>query len=331
LYGHPDAWGFWEEHCEEGLTAVGFGPIESWKSVFWHPELKLLLVVYVDDFKMGGPKENLRKGWDLIASKIKLELPGPLRRYLGCDHVISRFKHDGLFDPRLGWMNKDKPKKEPPVICEPGTYPKPVEEIVMMKFDVKNFMQQCVDRYLELRKGKFALSLKHADTPYLDEGKHEFDENVGVLPTAIAHLLVEQCAAARTPITAETEKKRNAIMATDADPSPGVLGDVASAVLMKLLYGSRMARFDLLRLIQGLAARITTWTALCGKRLHRLMCYVQSTLDLYMYGWIGDEPKNMELVLYCDADLAGDRMDVKSTSGVLFCLGSQKLHPTGWR
>jgi hypothetical protein len=39
-----------------------------------------------------------------------------------------------------------------------------------------------------------------------------------------------------------------------------------------------------------------------------------------MYGWIGDTRDKLELVLYCDADLAGDRNDSKSTSGVFMCL-----------
>ena len=36
--------------------------------------------------------------------------------------------------------------------------------------------------------------------------------------------------------------------------------------------------------------------------------------------WIGDPPDLLELVLYCYADLAGDRTDSKSTSGVFMCL-----------
>ena len=39
-----------------------------------------------------------------------------------------------------------------------------------------------------------------------------------------------------------------------------------------------------------------------------------------MYGWMGDHKDKLELVLYCDADLAGDRTDAKSTSGVFVCL-----------
>ena len=72
LYGHPDAGGYWERHCEEHLASVGFVPVPDWRSTYWRPELKLLLTVYVGDFKMAGPSDNFAKGWSLIRQKKKL-------------------------------------------------------------------------------------------------------------------------------------------------------------------------------------------------------------------------------------------------------------------
>ena len=100
---------------------------------------------------------------------------------------------------------------------------------------------------------------------------------------------------------------------------PGCLGNDAAAVLMKVLYGARMGRYDLIRPAQALASRVTKWNHLCDRKLHRLISYVNSTLDLHLYGWVGDSPEFIELVAYCDADLAGNRTDSKSTSGVLIC------------
>ena len=64
LYGHPDSGTFWEEHCDQALKKVGFEPIHesNWPSCYFHQDLKLKLSVYVDDFKMSGPTENLKKG-----------------------------------------------------------------------------------------------------------------------------------------------------------------------------------------------------------------------------------------------------------------------------
>ena len=91
LYGHPDSGGLWEIHCERMLVELGFfmPDPEGWPSVFFHDRLKLLLVVYVDDFKMSGPKESMKRGWELIGSKIDMDKPGTVGRYLGCDHVFS--------------------------------------------------------------------------------------------------------------------------------------------------------------------------------------------------------------------------------------------------
>ena len=68
LYGHPDAGGYWEQHCEAHVLSKGFISIPAWRSCYWHPERKLFLIVYVDDFKLAGPASELQAGWDLIRS-----------------------------------------------------------------------------------------------------------------------------------------------------------------------------------------------------------------------------------------------------------------------
>ena len=123
---------------------------------------------------------------------------------------------------------------------------------------MRGFLEQCVERYLELSKTP-RTKLRVVETPFIDEGKPECDEN-------------------ETP-----------------DASKGTLGDIASAVLMKVLYAGRMGRFDLLRPVNALASKITKWTKLCDKQMHRLICYVNSTLDEYMYAWVTDNPKTWNL------------------------------------
>ena len=66
LYGHPDSGTMWERHCGSSLKQVGFALLPSWPSTYWHRELRLLLTVYVDDFKLSGPKQHLAKGWELL-------------------------------------------------------------------------------------------------------------------------------------------------------------------------------------------------------------------------------------------------------------------------
>ena len=75
LYGHPDAGGYWEEHCETMILECGFQRIDNWRSAFWHPTKRSLLVVYVDDFKLAAPTEHVAGIWKDLRSRIKLDEP----------------------------------------------------------------------------------------------------------------------------------------------------------------------------------------------------------------------------------------------------------------
>ena len=63
--------------------------------MFWHQELSLLLMVYVDDFKMGGPKASLAKGWGLIRQGLDVDDPAPVDRCLSCHHSVCDGKVNG--------------------------------------------------------------------------------------------------------------------------------------------------------------------------------------------------------------------------------------------
>jgi len=89
LYGRPDPGGYWERHCHKHLVAQGFSEVPSWRSCYVHPRLRLFLVVYVDDFKLAGPRKGLAEGWRLIRKEVRTEDPIPLGKYLGCNHVMS--------------------------------------------------------------------------------------------------------------------------------------------------------------------------------------------------------------------------------------------------
>ena len=108
--------------------------------------------------------------------------------------------------------------------------------VTTFTYDMEPFLKSCVDRYISLA-GRDAKPLKQVSTPFHKE--------------RIAR-----------PIADEKETK-------------GVLAPIAARVLMKVLFAARMARFDLLRAVQGLAARVTKWSAECDKALHRLICYIK--------------------------------------------------------
>ena len=81
------------------------------------------------------------------------------------------------------------------------------------------------------------------------------------------------------------------------DIKEGLLQPIACKVLMKILYGARLARFDLLRPIAALATMITKWNSKCDRMLHRLVSYINSSLDYKLKGYIGDDPKDLNITI----------------------------------
>jgi hypothetical protein len=58
------------------------------------------------------------------------------------------------------------------------------------------------------------------------------------------------------------------------------------------------------------------------------MCYINSTLDVRMQGWAGNDFDSLQLTLYSDADFASDKQTSISVSGVFLCLtGPQTFWP----
>ena len=88
LYGHPDARTYWEQKSHHKVLASGFERVPGdWDSLFYHPDHKLMLTIYVDDFRMAGAKEKRALGWKLLTTgenKLELGDPAPPDRSLGC-------------------------------------------------------------------------------------------------------------------------------------------------------------------------------------------------------------------------------------------------------
>ena len=84
LYGHPDSGTYWEQHCDQMVKRVGFAPIgEEWPSCYFNAALKLLLVLYVDDFKLAGPSAGMEQGWQLLRKHLTMEAATPVWVVLG--------------------------------------------------------------------------------------------------------------------------------------------------------------------------------------------------------------------------------------------------------
>ena len=70
----------WGNHCDESLKKAGFINVGdgTWPSCYLHTELDLHPSVHVDEFKLAGPANHMKKGWQLIASKLELGPSQPL-------------------------------------------------------------------------------------------------------------------------------------------------------------------------------------------------------------------------------------------------------------
>ena len=64
----------------------------NWPNVFWHAVKKLLLVVYVDDFKLSGPENQLEWFFDELRKHVDIEDPVPEKGpELDKEAVTARF------------------------------------------------------------------------------------------------------------------------------------------------------------------------------------------------------------------------------------------------
>ena len=105
------------------------------------------------------------------------------------------------------------------------------------------------------------------------------------------------------PTLAKRLMSRTAPELSEPTQDQGALQPIAAKVFIKSLYAARMARFDLLRAVFHLACFIAKWTNECDRRLHRLVCYINSTKSYRVVGWIGDTDR----VPYRSAPLCGCR------------------------
>jgi len=153
LYGHPDSGGMWERHCHKSLTELGFVKVPDWDSVYYHSGLKLLLSVYVDDFKMAGPTKNLQKGWDLIRSKIEIEDPMAFHLFLGCIHRRFTATIPAEFN-----SSASSPEGS-------------IAEATGMEYDMQSYFIQSLELYERLTKQYYGQTVeyKSVQTPFATE------------------------------------------------------------------------------------------------------------------------------------------------------------------
>ena len=210
------------------------------------------------------------------------------------------------------------------------------------------FFTQCVETYEKLAGPDYQCT--PADTPFIAEDKgvvnptrHPSNGDTGyVCPHCTEAYPEESFIKVHSAAEAEKIAKRlreavnagqpNASECSESLPADtGTLAPIAAQVVMKVFYGARVARPDLMRAIGHLSRYLTRWTKQCDERLHRLMCYLKGTVSEASVGWIGDPPSECRLHLYTDSDFAGCQQSNRCTSGVFLVLeGPNTYYPIGY-
>ena len=102
---------------------------------------------------------------------------------------------------------------------------------------------------------------------------------------------------------------------------------------MRLMYGARMAHPGLMTAVCRLSRELTRWTADSDRKLVRLMAYAANSTDHALHGSLHFEDRDhLKLVAWPDADLCGDDMSSRSTSGFYLEIVGQngRTFPLTW-
>ena len=152
LYGHKHSGVYWQRYCRQQVEEAGFTQVsENWPCIFYNYKTNMLLIVYVDDMKLAGPKHLMEQTWKDLGRKIKLETPkgdsqeesedgSSQMTFLGC--TIRRKKR--LLRGR--W-------------------------ITTVEYYVEDSLRKCLRKYEEVVEKLTGLVPRYqrADTPFLEE------------------------------------------------------------------------------------------------------------------------------------------------------------------
>ena len=100
------------------------------------------------------------------------------------------------------------------------------------------------------------------------------------------------------------------------DDTPGRFEKCASSLLMKVFYGARCCRPELLYPITYLARFVTKWTVIQDRKLERLFDFINSTIETVLISKVDStDLPYVFLAGFPDADFSGCKETGRSTSG----------------
>ncbi len=105
LYGHPAAGGWWNIDYTGRILTLKWKPLhENWPKVFWREDIRAMLIVYVDDFKIDARVEHHDQLWADIGNILNIGPESAEERFLGCEH--ERFYAQSCNSPRASRLKR---------------------------------------------------------------------------------------------------------------------------------------------------------------------------------------------------------------------------------
>ena len=153
-----------------------------------------------------------------------------------------------------------------------------MDTVTTVTYDMEQFLRFCVDRYLEVAGD---VKLNKVVTPGIHE---ETKDHVSRRPVKEGpSVMCNWCNnLAPTVSGLEPDQREGTPELAMKEPVRAHLAPHAASVLVKLLYGARIARFDLLRQVNRLARNVHRWSDSDDRGLHHLM---YKTLAHGRMGW----------------------------------------------
>ncbi len=186
------------------------------------------MVVYVDDFKLSGPTENLAKGWALLHKTLVIDKETGHGQYLGCGH-------------------------------EAGTVKMPDGSMASsVSYTMESFWDSCVQRYVELAGPNVRMkvvSLRFL-LRILEKGlqvhlvseypwcAHTFAPKVYIDLDELSRKIKNDVPTGTIPGGHETLSCGGDSAGHTTPQIKGKLAEHAACILKGCLYGSRMPSFD---------------------------------------------------------------------------------------
>ena len=188
---------------------------------------------------------------------IELEPPTPMENHLGCGHVKINVDRE-QFEKRMEYV---RPPRQGKARSDKNT--NPTSASTMTATGSHNDTHKSKASFDgPSKRGRRGLKIRHGRL-------HRF------VYRSIPRVGQQTCLLSQGSCD---PKSRRVFHQRRRSHNKRALKDMATTIVMKIIWGSRVARFGILHPFRLLARSLSCWNAACGERLHRLICHLHQKL-----------------------------------------------------